>query len=95
MPPPLDWTSDDVLHLYIDASGSVGYGLVLGNSYGYGVWPEDWKMHHITLLELFPIFLAFKLFPDHLMNQKVQIHTDNMALVSLLSNQTSKPPNLW
>ncbi len=88
--PPLDWTSDDILHLYIDASGSVGYGLVLGNSYAYGVWPDELKKNHITLLELFPIFFAFKLFPDHLKNQKVRIHTDNIALVSILNNQTSK-----
>ncbi len=90
--PPLDWSEDTVLHLYTDASGTIGYGLVLGSHFALGCWPESWKQHHITLLELFPILLAFKLFGDILHDKKVCIHTDNMALVSILNNQTSKHP---
>ena len=34
------WLSSDMIHLYIDASGSLGYGAVFGKNWLYGAWPR-------------------------------------------------------
>ena len=34
------WVEADKLHLYTDASSTLGYGLVLGPKWVYGSWPE-------------------------------------------------------
>jgi hypothetical protein len=42
------------------------------------------------LLELYPIVLALKIWGSELMNKRLVIHTDNMALVAVLQKLTSK-----
>ena len=34
------WLSSDMIHLYTDASGSLGYGAVFGKNWLYGAWPR-------------------------------------------------------
>ncbi len=85
---------DSTLHLFTDASGSLGFGLILKPQFAYSTWPESWKKHNIVLLELYPILLAFKMFRKKLQNMRVILHTDNQALVHIINNQTSKDPNI-
>jgi hypothetical protein len=42
------------------------------------------------LLELYPIVIALEFWGSELMNKRLVIHTDNMALVAVLQKQTSK-----
>ena len=78
------------LRLYTDASGSIGYGALLGRSYFYGKWPESWKGHNITTLELYPIVVAIVLWGPGLANKNLELMTDNSALVSIINKQTAK-----
>lgn len=87
-----DWQSSEVLHLYTDSSGNTGFGLVFGEKFAAGVWPETWKAFNIALLEFYPILLAFKLFGPEIKNSKVCLHTDNQAVMNIINNQTSKDP---
>ena len=78
--------------LFIDASGKIGYGAVLGNAWFQGRWSGWWLQQNITLLELYPIVLAIETWGEILRNKRLILHTDNLALVGVLSNQTSKEP---
>ena len=80
------------LGLFTDASGSIGYGAVWGNEWFQGLWSSWWVKQNITLLELYPIVVAIEIWGSQLMNRRVVLHTDNLALVSVLHKQTSKEP---
>ena len=78
------------LDLYTDASKTVGHGAVLGTQWFYGTWGTSLKQYNIVILELIPIVIALHVFANRLRNQYLTIHTDNMALVYIINNQTSK-----
>lgn len=44
----------------------------------------------ITFLEFVPIVLGFYLWSDKLQNKKLILHVDNLALVEILNQKTSK-----
>ena len=52
------WLSSLHLHLYTDASGSLGYGAVFPENWFYGPWPP----------EMFPIVLSIKIWGTCLQN---------------------------
>ena len=84
------WFMAAELHLHTDASGTIGFGGVLNTSWFAGTWPEHWLGHNITLLEFFPILAAVELWASRLADRRIVIHTDNLALVHILNNNTSK-----
>ena len=72
--------------LSTDACTSVGYGCVFGERWFGGLWPsEKWRSLNITLLELFPVFVALHLWRETLSNRVVRVLTDNQALVAILN----------
>lgn len=87
---PDRWLLSSTIHLFTDASGSLGYGAVLGSSWFYGEWSPSWKQQNITLLELYPIYLAVEIWGCRLANECLLFHTDNEALVAILNKNTSK-----
>lgn len=84
------------LQLYTDSAGNanLGCGAILGKQWLVLAWPMEWKgcdiMRDITFLELVPIVLALYVWSDVLRNKKVVFHCDNLALVTVLNNKTSK-----
>lgn len=84
------WVTSTALHLYTDASGSIGFGAVLGSQWFCGIWPAHWAQQNITLLELFPIIAALVTWAHLLKDSRIVMHTDNMALVHILNKHTSK-----
>ena len=84
------WTSNHALHLYTDSCQTVGYAGVLNEQWFCGQWEEKFKPCNILLLELIPIVIALHLFSNQLSNKYIVLHTDNMSLVHVLNNQTSK-----
>jgi hypothetical protein len=91
---PSAWTSSDTLHLYTDSSASIGYGAVFGNRWFYGRWNDIWRHQNITFLEYYPIILALDTWCEQLANRRILFHTDNLALVSIINNQTTKEPRI-
>ena len=89
---PDKWLHSPSIHLYTDASGSIGYGLVLNKKWAYGVWDENWVGRNITLLELYPIWLAIRMWGGTLANKCIYFHTDNEALVAIINKQSSPDP---
>ena len=81
------WLSSTSLNLFTDASGTLGYGAVLGLSWFYGAWYPQWVNQNITLLELYPIVLAVQIWGNRLTNGRIIFHTDNQALVPIINNR--------
>ena len=79
------------VHWYTDASGSLGFGAVFGHKWLYGEWEDTWwKEQNIMLLELYPIWLAIKVWGPEITNSCLLVHTDNQALVAVISKCTTK-----
>ena len=83
------WLNSEEIHLFTDASG-IGFGLILGNEWACAGWPVKWQSKNITIRELFPIFLALKLWGSAIENKCIVFHTDNEAVVHIINNQTCK-----
>ena len=88
------WIRSDSIQLATDASGSIGYGAVLGNSWFQGTWNEEWKGQNITLLEFYPIVLAIEIWGRRFANKSILFLCDNEALVHVINKQTSKEPKI-
>ena len=85
------FANSEALHFFSDASKS-GFGITFGSSWIEGLWPINWQHLNITILELYPIYIAISMFAHKLRNSKVIFHTDNMAVVHILNKQTSNCP---
>ncbi len=53
-------------------------------------FPEHWKRMHITVLELFPVYILISMFGHSLANAHVQYLCDNKAVTDILNKLTSK-----
>ena len=66
--------SQQVLQLYTDASTTVGFGGYLGSKWFAGCWPMDYSKVNIAILEIYPIYLAIKLWGDKLANKCILLN---------------------
>ena len=83
----------NLFHLFSDASQSLGCGAFFNSHWFNVAWPSSWwKDQNITFLEITPIALALDTWGHYFKNSTVVIHTDNLSLVHVLSNQSSKEP---
>ena len=83
-----EWCNSTKLNLYTDASGSIGFGAIFGDSWCYGRWPASWLNHNIAILEFFPIVLSLCLWGDKMRNHSFLFFTDNNALVHVINKQS-------
>ena len=88
------WLTSTSLSLYTDASGSWGYGAILGSKWFHGKWPTEWKKLNIIILELFPIVVALEIWGPMIANKCILLFTDNLALVEVINKQSSKDVKL-
>ena len=75
------------VHFYSDACKSA-FGATYGSYWIQGKWPTDWQREDITVLELYPIFLAINIFKLKLTNAHIVFHCDNTAVVTIINKQT-------
>ena len=91
-----EWLSNMQLDLYTDSAGSPyhGCGVYFSTHWKFFQWPASWNrseiMTHITFLELDPIVLSIVLLRHQFCNKQIIFHTDNLALVPILSKKSSK-----
>lgn len=86
---PSDWSSSKTLNLYSDASGT-GFAAVCGTMWLQGTFPTSWSHHHIAIKELLPIVLAIAVWGPSLSTKRILFHCDNMSIVHILNDMTSK-----
>ena len=89
-----NFLTGDHLHLYTDASGSIGFGALYGGAWFYGQWPVSWRSYNISVLELYPITAAVIVWGGRWANRSVCFYTDNEALVPIINKQTSREPHI-
>lgn len=78
-------------NIFTDACTSLGCGALFRNKWFSLAWPSPWyHQQSITLLELIPIVLAVECWGMLLRNQCLVIHTDHIALESIITNQSCK-----
>lgn len=94
--PESDWELSSSFNLFTDAAGgsALGCAAYLGTNWVFFEWPgsftENGLLRDVSLLELLPIVLAFHCWGERLKGKKIVLHTDNMALVSILNNKYTK-----
>lgn len=90
------WEGSPELALFSDASGREGFGVILDTEWCVQKWPNEWHRQkvtsRITVLELFPIVIAFHLWPTVLSARQVVFWSDNMAVVQAINSQSSSCP---
>ena len=69
-------------------------GVFFYNKWFGGVWAPQCMRMNIALLELYPIYVALVIWGDQLKDKCIQLNTDNMAVVHILNNFTSKDSNI-
>ena len=80
-------------HVYTDASGSFGCGgLMLPSDWFHLSWPPSWSTIDISVKELVPIIIATALWGRSWARSRVCFHTDNMAVVDILSKGSARDP---
>ena len=65
------WCSSGTLQFFTDAAKSVGFSIIFGTKWVFGLWPDSWKQKDISFLEMFPIVLGILMLSAELCNKKV------------------------
>ena len=79
-----------------DASGSWGCGAYCKDSllWFQVPWPEEWLSINIAIKELFPLVISAAIWGYSWQGQRVTFHSDNLAVVQVLSSRFAKDPGL-
>ena len=89
------WSPAPHMHLFTDASGTLGYGAFLdGPSWFSGTWLPDQQACCITYKELYPIALACSTWGHEWSSLRVEFHSDNQAVVSSLHEGSCRCSNV-
>ena len=78
------------IEFYSDASGSWGCGATWQDRWIQAKWDGQWPGVHITSKELLPVILAVAIWGPWWRGEQVLVHCDNMAVVNIISANTSK-----
>lgn len=94
------WVDSDCLQLFTDSAGSAefGCGCFFNGKWAFFKWPQVWYgtevLLDITFLEMVPVLLAVLLWGVDMKRNKILLHIDNEALVSVINKQSSKSKRL-
>ena len=77
------------LKLFSDSSG-LSCAAILGSNWIKTDFPAAWCSTNIAIKELLPIVIAVRLWCDQLRDKRILFFTDNLAIVSVINNTTSK-----
>lgn len=87
--------NDFELELFTDSAGNVNLGTLWGNDwYSLRLFSLVFPVEHseiflyVIFFQLFPITMSFEVWVKTLSGKLVIIHTDNVALVSILNQKT-------
>ena len=87
----LDILESPAINFTSDASHK-GFGACYGSRWIQAPYPESWQKFHITVLELYPIYVLINMFGHLIRNSNILFHCDNSAVTSIINSQTSKDP---
>ena len=87
------WLDSEVLHLYTDASGSLGFGAIFGTQWFCGRWADRVSIS-LSVLEFFPFLLSILIWGGSMRNRRILFFTDNEALVHVINRSSFRNPRL-
>ena len=79
----------NTINLSSDASHQ-GFGACYGSRWVQAEYPQSWREHHITVLELYPIYVLISMFGHLMKNSTICFICDNSAVVEIIKAQSSK-----
>jgi hypothetical protein len=85
----LSISDSKAINMVSDASKQ-GFGTCYGSRWIQARYPTSWHHLHITVLELYPIFVLVSMFGQLLQNHNILFHCDNSAVNAIINSQTSK-----
>ena len=85
----LGLVASDAIHMASDASHQ-GLGARYGSKWIQARYPQNWTQFHITVLELYPIFILVSMFGHLMKNNNIIYSCDNSGVVSILNRQSSR-----
>ena len=86
----------DVLNMYSDASGKIGFGDLCQNSWMAGLWEKtflDEEEPSIEYLELFAVTAGIITWIRRFANRKIILFCDNISVVHMVNNTAAKCKN--
>ena len=91
------WTDKPPVYcdIFSDASGDIGYGLVLQGKAYQGLWQGATTGASSCYKELIPILLALQLLPEEANGHVVVINTDNLSNVLAINKGRCKSEELY
>ncbi|KAL5497449.1 hypothetical protein EMCRGX_G013922 [Ephydatia muelleri] len=91
-----EWKDADSFQLYIDASGSFGFGAYLDGAWFRGDWQPHQQLlkRSIQWQELFAIVAGALTWGHFLTGQRIRFHCDNLPIVQAWTNQSSRHPGI-
>jgi hypothetical protein len=91
--PETDVSDSELLNLYSDAAGSLGFSTVFGAKWFADHWPQEMAPLHITFKEFLPITLMVEIWGPFFKNKRILFHCDNSAVVEIVNKQSCKEPH--
>ena len=88
------WSPAPHMHLFTDASKTLGYGAFFGGRWFSRTWLPDQQAYCITYKELYPIALACSTWGHEWLSLRVEFHSDNQAVVSSLRKGSCRCSNV-
>lgn len=76
------------INMASDAS-KLGLGACFGSSWIQAPFPPSWQQLHITILELYPVFLMIAVFGHKLKNHNITFYCDNTGVTDIINKQSS------
>ena len=77
-------------HIYMDASGSWGFGVVFASYWFQLPWSTEWSSINIMAKELVPIIISCAVWGPILQKSSAEFHCDNQGLVAAINKGSSK-----
>ena len=91
-----EWKDAEAIHLFTDASGTLGFGAFFNGAWIRGDWQPHQKLpgRSIQWQELFAIIAAALTWGHLLSGLRIRFHCDNLPIVQAWANQSSKQPGI-
>ena len=91
-----EWKDAEAIHLFTNASGTLGFGAFFNGAWIRGDWQPHQQLpgRSIQWQELFAIIAAALTWGHLLSGLHIRFHCDNLPIVQAWANQSSKQPGI-
>ena len=88
------WTPAHHLHLYTDASSTIGFGAYWNGAWFNQHWPQQLQCKSIDWKELYAIVMACNVWGQYWCRKRILFHCDNQSIVQVWESGLSRSSDL-